>query len=358
MEKINKKTILIAPLDWGLGHTTRCIAIIKTLQQQNYFVIVAATPKQQIVLQQEFANLQYIDLFGYNIKYSKNSTFLAAKIVAQIPKIVKCIYKEHKWLNQLLQQQKIDIVISDNRYGLYNKNVHCIFMTHQLEIQTGNSFLNRIAQKINYHFINKYNMCWVPDINSKNNIAGVLSAPTVVPKTTTHYVGVLSRFDKNTTTNIEYDICIMLSGVEPQRTILENKIVEQLHNFNNKKILLLRGLPNVATQLKIENIVVKNHLQGKELQQAINSSQLIIARSGYTTIMEILALQKPLIVIPTPKQTEQEYLAKYLNNKKYCLAYTQTEFSINKAIEDAAAFSFAKLDDIQYNEKVVLNDCQ
>lgn len=355
MEKINKKTILIAPLDWGLGHTTRCIAIIKTLQQANYCIIVAGNKKQQSILQQEFTNLQYLDLFGYNITYAKSKWFFAIKMILQIPKILWCIYSEHKWLQQLLAQQKIDLIISDNRYGLYTQKKPCIFITHQLKILTGTTFTNNITQLINYNFINKFTTCWVPDIENKNCIAGNLSHPKKMPKIPTHYIGSLSRFNYSNCTK-EYDICILLSGPEPQRTLLENKILQQLKNVVNKKILFIRGLPNTTATINNTNCTIKNHLAGIALQQAICSSEFIVARSGYTTVMELLYLQKKMILIPTPMQTEQEYLAQYLQNKNWCLSFTQNNFDIHSAIQLAVNFDFNFATNILYQENIILNN--
>jgi len=321
-----------------LGHTTRCIPIIKTLKNANYDVVVACCPKQKQLLQQEFTDLQLIDLFGYNISYANNKFIFILKIILQIPKILYCIYKENKWLNDYINTHKIDVVISDNRYGLFNKKIKSVFITHQLVIKAGNRFIENILQKINYSFINKFNTCWVPDFADENNIAGELSHPLKMPKILVKYIGALSRFYK-VEIDIKYDLCVLLSGPEPQRTLLENKLLFQLNNLKNKKILFVRGLPTSNDIIKHSNCTIKNHLSGQDLQKAICSSNIVVARSGYTTVMELLHLQKTMILIPTPMQTEQEYLAQYLSNKKMCIYYNQKNIDILKAFDDAAAFN-------------------
>ena len=355
MQNFNKSLILIAPLDWGLGHTTRCIPIIITLKKANYDVVVAACAKQKNLLQQEFSDLRYIDLAGYNISYSKNKWFFIAKMILQIPKILWCIYKENKWLNKIVEQEKIDVVISDNRYGLYSKKIKSIFITHQLQINTGNSFSELVLQKINYYFINKFNCCWVPDLLGENNIAGNLSHPKKMPKTPVKYIGILNRFNK-IETEIKYDLCVLLSGPEPQRTLLENKLLQQLKNIKNKKILFVRGLPNAIENIVHSNCTIKNHLAGKELQEAICSSNIIVARSGYTTVMELLSLQKKMILIATPMQTEQEYLAMYLANKKYCISYTQNKINIVDAFNKAIQFNYESIGNIVFDENLILEN--
>jgi UDP-N-acetylglucosamine transferase subunit ALG13 len=248
----------------------------------------------------------------------------------QIPKIFKAIQHERKWLQQIIKEHTIDIVIADNRYGLYHKNAHCIFMTHQLFIKTGNSFVEKIAQKINYFFINKFNTCWVVDNEGDSNLAGALSHPIQLPQVPVKYIGTISRFNKMAT-EPTIDLLVLLSGPEPQRTIFEKIVLEQIKNIP-LKITLVRGLPNEKEILKLENVSFFNHLSALDLNKVILSSSIIVSRSGYTTVMDLAALQKPSIFIPTPGQTEQVYLAEILAQKKYCITASQENFNLKKEI--------------------------
>jgi uncharacterized protein (TIGR00661 family) len=337
----NIQTILVAPLDWGLGHATRCIPIINVLLKNNYKVIIAATGKQKTLLQNEFPGIGIINLKGYNVTYSKYKLLLPFKIAIQIPKIVFSIYSENKWLKHCIQQHKIDCVISDNRYGLFSKTVPCIFISHQLMIKIPFIWLEKIVQKINYFFINQFTACWVPDFEGDRNIAANLSHPNYLPKIPVNYIGILSRFTLHETHQKQkYYFCVMLSGPEPQRTILETKVIEELSK-TDKPILFIRGLPNETKPLKLKaNFEVKNHLSGIEINQALLQSQFIICRSGYTTVMEIVSLQKKAIVIPTPSQTEQEYLAKNLMLQQWCFAIEQQNFCINILENELQQFQF------------------
>lgn len=338
-ENFNIQIVLVAPLDWGLGHATRCIPIINALQKK-YTVMVACNNEQKKLLQQEFSNISFLQLKGYHVKYAKKKWLLPFKILWQIPKILKAIKQENIWLQKAIDEHNIDIVISDNRYGLHSKKVPCVFVTHQLTIQTPFKWLTHVAQKINYRYINKFSACWVPDVKGEKNIAGILSHPKKFPTTTVNYLGILSRFNTKEVVAKKFDYCILLSGPEPQRSILEQKILANIHE-QNKKIILLRGLPNEIIQLSsTNNTTIYNHLKGDELLQIILQSEYIICRSGYTTIMEMLALQKKMIVIPTPAQTEQEYLATHLMQQGFCLSIEQTNFSLVKAIPLAEQFNF------------------
>ena len=336
----NMQSILISPLDWGLGHATRCIPIIKALLLLNYNVYIACNNNQKKMLQLEVENVTFLLLNGYDIKYSFNNKLFALSIIEQLPKINKAIKFEHLWLQEAIEKYKIDLVISDNRYGLYTTKVPCIFITHQLLIKAPFSFLQKLLQKINYQFINKFTQCWIPDFETLQNIAGVLSHPEKLPSTPVKYIGPLARFEEKNILEKKYDYCIILSGPEPQRTILEQLILKQTNTVSGK-ILVVRGLPNSQEYLPTtDDLEIKNHLSTIELGEAIRQSDYVITRSGYTTVMELLCLQKKSIVIPTPGQTEQEYLAKKLMAQGWCYSVSQSQFKLATAISHAQKFQY------------------
>ena len=346
-----KKRVLIAPLDWGLGHATRCVPIITAFLKQGYEVFAAGEKAIALLLQQEFPSIQILPLAGYNIQYSKNKKGFAFKMLTQIPSILKSINRENIWLQNCIEQYKIDIVVSDNRYGLHSKKATTIFITHQLHIQTGNSFLDKIVQRINYKYINKFDSCWVPDIEGSFSLADALSHPTVLPKTNVKYVGILSRVQKYNVDKL-IDVAVILSGPEPQRTIFENIIFKQIEN-SNLKIVVARGiLDNVdATIFTNKNITVINHLPSGEISKLIQAAKTVVARSGYSTIMDIATLQQPAIFVPTLGQTEQMYLAKYLSEKNYCTATSQHSFDLHAEVEK---ISKLKLENYPSNNAALL----
>ena len=340
MQNITNKKILISPLDWGLGHSTRCISIIRLLLDNAYSVSVACNPIQKSLLQQEFNNIEFIELKGYNISYSKNEKLFPLKLIAQLPKIAMRIISEHRWLQKTIDRYKIDIVISDNRYGLFTKKVPCVFITHQLTIKAPFAWLENLLQRINYSYINRFTQCWVPDYAGSNNIAGLLSHPGKLPSVPVHYIGPLARFVKNETVKPRYRFCVLLSGPEPQRTLLENIILKQLHDVPEGCLLVRGKLDAAPIQPSSPKVTTSNHLSGLSLQEAILSSEIIITRSGYTSVMELLALQKKSILIPTPGQTEQEYLGKQLMRQQWALCINQNEFDLKDALMAAAQFDY------------------
>lgn len=348
-KKINKlspkKTVLVVPLDWGLGHATRCIPLIRELQNQGYEVIIAAERMIKTLLQNEFQSLTFIELPGYRIAYSRNSRCFPLRLMLQIPGMVWRIYAENFWLKKIKKKYRIEAVFSDNRFGLYNPELPCVFLTHQLQIKTGHIFTDKIVQKLNYSFIERYQRCWVPDFAGEQNLAGELSHPAKLPSNV-EYIGCLSRFEKTSNPVENKGLLILLSGPEPQRTIFENILLGQLKIYPGK-VLLVRGLPGDADRDKTstslfvnDHIQIENHLDASALNSAIQAAEWIICRSGYTTVMDLVKLEKKAILVPTPGQTEQEYLAKYLMKRQMFFSKSQHDFDIQTSLEQAGNFSY------------------
>lgn len=331
--------ILLAPLDWGLGHATRCIPVIKQLQKSGCSVTIAASGSVKALLQAEFPAAEFINLDGYNVHYSVSKRFLPIKILLQAPKIISIIRREQQWLQKTLDERGFDIVISDNRFGLYTKKVPCIFITHQLLIQAPYRWLEGLVQQINYRYINRYTQCWVPDFEKGNTIAGRLSHPAKMPAVPVRYLGPLSRFGQLEQKAVTYSWMIILSGPEPQRTILEEKLLTVIPGLAGN-VLLVRGKPGSAENLTAPaNCTVVNHLGTTAMQQALAVSNFVLSRCGYTTLMEMLALGKKALFIPTPGQTEQEYLAGHLFGQHWCYTCSQDD-DLALHMQYAAGFEY------------------
>lgn len=334
-------TALIAPLDWGLGHVTRCIPIINVLLQKKCTVLIAATGAHKILLQLVFPQLKILDLSGYNIKYAKKNVLL--KLAMQLPKVCKIIKNEHIWLGKMIDEHKIDLVITDNRYGLWSKKIPCAFITHQLQLDIPSSFYwaERTIQKILYRWIEKFSICWVPDITQEmGSLSGKLGHPEKMPNIIVSYIGPLSRFAQKDLKEKKYKVMVCLSGPEPQRSLLESIILPQLKKIIGQ-VLLVRGKPDSAAFFPTENnITIKNHLSTNEMQQAFEQSEYVVSRCGYSTLMDMQVLQCKCIYIPTPNQTEQEYLGKRLTEAKMAIVCKQQDFDLKNALEQAANFNF------------------
>src|SRR6188474_584553 len=134
MTALAGKRLLIVPLDWGLGHATRCVPVIRDLLNSDCEVWLAGEGAQEKLLREEFSSLPFLPLKGYRIKYGKSG--LTSKILLQVPSILRSIKEENKWLNEQVTKYGFQAVVSDNRYGLYHKNVVTVFITHQLFIKS------------------------------------------------------------------------------------------------------------------------------------------------------------------------------------------------------------------------------
>ena len=325
MENSNNK-ILVAPLNWGLGHATRCVPIINQLLEKGFEPIIASDGDALRYLEKEFPKLYSIKLPAYNIKYSSKAYFFKFKLLLQIPKIKKAIKKEYKDVQQIIKDENIKGIISDNRFGVYSSQIPSVYITHQINVLSGvATFLtSRVHQKI----MKNFDEVWIPDIKKTPRLSGKLSSFTN-NKIDAKFIGVLSRFKANNNkVKIKYDVMVLLSGTEPQRTILENKLINELEK-SAKKTLFIRGKIDLKRSLKdTKNITFLNFLSQNELQQSILESDLVISRSGYSTIMDLAVLQKKCFFIPTPNQTEQEYLAENLESLKISPFSKQKNFNI------------------------------
>ena len=327
-----KKRILVAPLNWGLGHATRCIPIIKALYANGFEPVIASDGAALLVLQKEFPEFCCIELPSYNITYAKKGTYFRLKLLRDSPKLLNAISAEKRATKSIIKTHNISGIISDNRLGVYTKNIPCVFMTHQLNMIAPAKILEKPANKVNHILIDNFQKVWVPDFKGANNLAGRLSQEHNLEVT---YLGVLSRM-KNFKTEKKYDIAVVLSGPEPKRSEFELEIFRQALQLDDKRFIVVRGQPE-----RWEYYFMKPHLEvvsfmtSKMLNETMLAADMIIARSGYSTVMDLWKLQKPALLVPTPGQTEQEYLADYFFEQQIFYKTTQNQFNLLEAVSEA-----------------------
>jgi uncharacterized protein (TIGR00661 family) len=341
VKNINQKNVLVAPLDWGLGHATRCIPIIKQLIAQGNKVTIASSGRAGSLLQAEFTDLTYEELPAYDVKYSTSQS-LNWVILKQLPRVLKVINQEHDVLKRLIKNHELDIIISDNRYGLHSLMIPCYFITHQLNIKDNKkrAWVEWLMRKISYSYIQKFHECWVPDYEHENNLSGALSHGIEAPFPV-KYIGPLSRFKNqwmSLTLEKTYKIVVLISGPEPQRTQFEKIILSHLDKIN-QPILVLLGKSESNRFVKHSQFIdIVDHLSSERLFNILFNSEIIISRSGYSTIMDLEALGKKAILIPTPGQTEQEYLAGFYNTKKIFFSEPQITFDLHRALKESERY--------------------
>lgn len=332
MPEAASKKILLVPLDWGLGHTTRCIPIIKELLAQNVLLEIGGTEITNALLQKEFPTLTYHLYPSYAVSYPEKAGDFLAHIFKQMPKIVRAVLQEKKITHQLVTQKKFDIIVSDNRFGVRDKRCYNLFITHQLNVLVPQSkILAWFTNWKNHAYINKFQQVLVPD-NAAQLLSGALTNTRGI-KISVDYLGNLSRWQLNKNVEeSEGSILAILSGPEPQRTMLENLLVAQAENVKSQ-MTIVRAKPKDEHLPTADGVTFYNHLNAQELQQLAQQSEIIISRAGYSTIMDLVAVQKHAILIPTPGQTEQEYLAEYLAAHNLFHFYNQDNFDFVSAIK-------------------------
>ncbi len=332
--KLHKK-VLVAPLDWGLGHATRCIPVIEGLLQKGVDVTIATSGSPEKLLKAEFPNLPFLHLPGYGIYYGKNGVMW--QLLRQIPGIRRHIWTEHAWLLQAIRQHGFSGVISDNRYGLCSSRIPSVLISHQLNLQmpAWSLMARPLVQKVLYQHISPFGECWVPDLDvATDSLAGRLSHPKKLPSLPVHHIGWLSRFKQpEIMPPREKVLLICLSGPEPQRSMLEAKIMQQIQDIH-QPVWLVRGLPGEPVLPPVPaHVTVYNHLNTKELQDLMVRCNLMICRSGYSSLMDAFTLQTPIACIPTPGQTEQEYLAQRLEEQGMASMQQQENLNLKALVE-------------------------
>jgi uncharacterized protein (TIGR00661 family) len=313
--------IIVAPLCWGLGHATRCIPIIHSLVKSKYTPVIASDGAALKLLRKEFPILEYITLPSYNIQYAKN---LKWSLLLQSPKILKAVKEEKQLIAEYIQKNDLVGIISDNRFGARSAEIPSVYITHQVNVLSG--IFTFFTSKIHQQIINKFDECWIPDYIESPTFSGKLSH-IEKNRINTKRIGILSRFSQEKKP-IENDILIVLSGPEPHRQILEMKLLQEFKEYQGHVILVQGVLSDTQVTSRQGSITTYNYMLSQQLQDVINSSELVICRSGYSSIMDLAKLDKKAFFIPTPNQTEQEYLAHYLECQKIAPYAEQKLFKV------------------------------
>jgi len=332
---MKKKRVLIVPLNWGLGHATRLLPVIGNYIKNRDTVFVGGSPSHLNIILEEFPEIITVKIPYARIRLN-GSRNQVLSLALQIPFFLMQIVREHFALRNIMKQYNIDLIVSDNCYGLWNKKIHSVFITHQINIILPHRLksFTKLINKINQWFIQQYDECWIPDLENNGGYACKLSHGHSL-HSQVRYIGILSRFSIADITEQrkkrKKEILFLISGPENQRTSFEKLIHDQIKYIPEEYVYtVIRGLPLG----KIEKLPGwHNHLSSKKLLPLIRSADVIVCRSGFSTIMDLLALKKSALLVPTPGQPEQEYLAEYLSSKKLFCSMKQAEFTIRSVLE-------------------------
>ncbi|MBK8967269.1 MAG: glycosyltransferase [Lewinellaceae bacterium] len=322
------KRILVAPLNWGLGHVTRCIPLIQELEQMGVEVMLASDGVALHLLRAEFPHLTTFELPSYRIRYQ--SANMVWNIGRQLPRIIWAIRRENQAVAQLVRTHGIQGILSDNRYGCFCKKVSSVLISHQLHVQLPFKLIGWPANSVLRLALNKFDAVWVPDVEAPPGLAGVLSHGEPVHPDV-RYIGILTRM-QHYEMEAEYDVAVVLSGPEPQRSILEQLLLEQAMEMPHKFIIVQGQTQSKKHYYAADDVEVVSYLTTRDLNNVLMSSKVLVCRSGYSSIMDLAGLNKKAILIPTPGQTEQEYLAKTLAEQQFFISQTQQAIDLDTGI--------------------------
>jgi len=351
--------ILISPLDWGLGHASRCIPLIRHLTSLGHRVTIAGSGRSLKMLQIEFPHLNSIMIPGFSPTYSGSGNTLF-HLFLSLPRFLRALVSEHRALQKILNTEHIDIVISDNRYGFRHKSVKSILITHQVMVKTPGwlKFAEYPLYRISRLLIVPFDECWIPDSAQKPGLSGDLSHKYRIPANA-RFIGPLSRFENWKPTDVqrpaERKLLAIISGPEPQRSIFEELITRQLLEMD-VPALLVGGKPEAnPSKTTMPALEILPYLATEQLAAAILSSSLIICRPGYSSVMDLQALGAKALFVPTPGQTEQEYLAGLYSRQAIALSRQQEKLKLSADMEEASGFAGFKKETSPENYKTVLD---
>lgn len=341
------KTAIVCPLDWGLGHASRCIPVIFALQDAGYRVVVAADGLPLKFLREEMGSkVEYYVLPGRTIRYQKSGSLLFALALQAFP-FLKAVWSEHRAIKRLIEKTNATLVVSDNRYGLFTPRAKTVIISHQLFviIPPALKWAEPLVWKSLQFVMTRFDHCWVPDNHDFPNLSGKLSHHDSVPSNS-RFVGPLSRFSL---VNPEHFInplptdfpgqfyLVVLSGPEPQRSILEEMLTQQFSALRLPVVMVL-GKPGEKVLSSSGTMIKTSHLNTLEMAFLLKNCQLVVCRSGYSSLMDLAVFGKKALLVPTPGQTEQEYLAEYIKESGQAFCVPQEELSLQQHLPTAMQY--------------------
>lgn len=337
---IYPKKIFIAPLDWGLGHASRCIPVIDMLLKKGCSITIGGTGRSGVLLRKEYPEVPFIEMPGFSPVLSSGKSQVLA-LMFNFPLLVYKSFREYFFLRKLQKEAGFDIIISDHRYGIHSHRAFNIMIIHQLRYKAPGILkpLGKISFLINKLLLAPYQQIWIPDVETQPNFSGELSHG-FQSNPRYKYIGLLSRFEgmSNTCRNEKEHILAIISGPEPQRSEFEKLLINRFARFS-KPLIMVAGQPEAKDTPTISSNVIKySHLPKVKLTGLINAAELVIARSGYSTIMDLAMFDVKALFIPTPGQSEQEYLAQLLMEAGIAFTTVQHFFDTGKHIDEALQF--------------------
>lgn len=322
--------IFFPVLNWGLGHASRSLPLIRHYLDLGHEVICASDGEALTMLRRELPDQLVLQLPGYDILYG--SRFMPINMLKHGRSMLKTIKTEHELTKAIVARERIDCIVTDNRYGCYHPDIPSALITHQLQVFTGQKLLDVYIRRQIRSWFKKFTEIWIPDQIAPGNITGDLSGidTAPIPK---YYLGVISELHCKPVKG-KYNAVAVISGPEPQRSTFESMVVKQLSALQGEYVIV-RGKPDVKDPVKKEgNLTIYPFMTRAELSDILSATEVVISRSGYTTLMDLAQTGHKAILCPTPGQYEQVYLADRLANLQQCVYTRQENLNLEKSLVD------------------------
>lgn len=333
--------VLVAPLDWGLGHATRCAPIIQAFIEKGCEVEVAVVKGNAQILREMFPNVRQRLCPSYNVVYPKHGYNMGFWLLKNSVHLNKVVRAERRFVEEMVRLHGYDIIVSDNRFAFYSNKAYSIYMTHQRRIAFPKAFrmFESIGKVWHATVMSRYDEIWVPDIPEKPGYAGSLSHTGICSRPL-RFVGALSRFmlpmiGKKTKAAPKADVAkdlkivAVISGVEPARSRFEAKLRYVLAQIPGKHVMIL-GKPTAGQKTWREgNITFYTHLPSDEFAQTVSRAEWVLSRGGYSTVMDMAVLGAKCIFVPTPGQYEQIILARELSAAGYAASISEDRLGVD-----------------------------
>jgi UDP:flavonoid glycosyltransferase YjiC (YdhE family) len=321
---------------WGLGHASRSLPIIRKVIKEGHMVTVVSSGRALNMLQQELGDeATFVNLADYNPPETLNPSFFVPSTILHFPVYLRSMFREHDFVRRFIWSRHVDAIFSDNRFAFYSRDIPSYFMSHQLRILNPlrNVALENGTEFYNQYFLKRYAGVLVPDFREDGLSGRLAHNLSRIDEKHVNYVGVISEFSYYQTPQ-DIDVFLSISGPEPHRTYFEHKVRKQLEGFGGNVVVTL-GKPEASVQ---EGPNLSSYLRRVERENILNRSRLVVARSGYSTLMDLFALRKKGFLVPTPGQSEQEYLAKFHMDRGTFYCVSEKELDLPNQLEKALAF--------------------
>ncbi len=327
---------------WGLGHATRTLPIIRRFIEEGDEVTVVSHGGALALLRNELdGGARFHDLEDYLPPTTITPKLLALDTFVSIPQYLGAMKREHDFVEKMLNGEKVDTIFSDNRFGFYSIKVPSFFMTHQLRIMNPirSRFLESATERVALWLHKRLAGLIVPDFETDGLSGRLAHGLSVIDEREVHYIGALSDFERRAGEE-NIDVFASISGPEPQRAIFQELVLKQLKGFDGRAVVSLgkKEEPRIEGGIEIRGLLAKH-----EREDLLNRSKVIISRSGYSTIMDLSALGRRSLLVPTPGQTEQEYLAEYHMDRGSFLCVPEHDLDIADQIGEVASWEPPKL---------------